>query len=76
MKDADIDNNNNSSEEDEEEKDTVGIEFTDQKVDPENNENAFSFRWSNIRGKMRKTLLRITRLRDYKSKLIKFFTKE
>ena len=37
MKDTQIDdNNNNSEEDDEEEKEGVGVEFTEQKADPEN----------------------------------------
>ena len=52
MKDTEIDdNNNNLDEEDEEEKEAVGIEFTEQKVDSENDENVIDFRWSSIRGK-------------------------
>ena len=44
------DNNNNSEEEDEEEKEAVGIEFTEQKVDHENDENTIDFRGLDIRG--------------------------
>ena len=47
--DVKIDNNNNNSEE--EEKNVVEIEFTKQKTNPENDENAIDFRWSDIRGK-------------------------
>ena len=48
MKDEEInDNNNNSKEEDEEEKETVGIEYTEQKAGPE---NGIEFRWSDIWG--------------------------
>ena len=47
MKDAETDDNNNNSEKEDEE-DVVGIEFTDQKTDPENDENAINFRWSDI----------------------------
>ena len=36
----------NSSEENEEEKEPIDIEFTEQKTDPYNNENATDFRWS------------------------------
>ena len=49
MKDAEIDDNNSNSEE--EEKETIGIEFTKQKVNPQNNENVIGFRWPGIRGK-------------------------
>ena len=46
MKDEEIDDKNNNSEgEVEEEKKAVGIEFTSQKADPENDENAICFRW-------------------------------
>ena len=48
MKDTEIDDNNNNS--DEEEKEAVGIEFTEQKADPENDENVIDFRWSDIEG--------------------------
>ena len=50
MKDTEIDDNNNNhlEEEDEEEKEAIEIEFTEQKADPENDENAFDFRWSDI----------------------------
>ena len=52
MKDTEIDDKyNNLEEEDEEEKEEEGIEFTEQKVDSENDENYIYFRWSNIRGK-------------------------
>ena len=45
MKDAEIDDNNNNYEE--EEKETVELEFTEQKANPE---NAINFRWPDIRG--------------------------
>ena len=51
MEDAEIDdNNNNEEEEDKEEKEAVGIWFTEQKFDPENDENVIDFRWSDKRG--------------------------
>ena len=49
MKDAEIDDNNNNSEEVEEEKEAIGMVFTEQKNDPEKDENAIDFRWSDIR---------------------------
>ena len=50
MKDVDIDDNNNSEEEVEEDKKAVGIEFTELKANPENEENFIEFWWSDIRG--------------------------
>ena len=49
MKYAVINDNNNSSHE-EEGKEVVGIELTEQNADPENDENAIEFRWSDIWG--------------------------
>ena len=49
MKDAEIDDNNNNSEEDEEENETIGIEFTEQKANAQNDENVINFRWLDIR---------------------------
>ena len=53
MKDAEIDENNNNSEE---ENETVGIEFTDQKAYPENDENSIDFRWLDIREEDKKDI--------------------
>ena len=52
MEDAKIDDNsNNSEEEDEEEKETLRVEFTEQKkTDPENYESVIDFRWLDILG--------------------------
>ena len=38
--------NNNLEENDEEEKEPINIEFTEQKTDPFNDENAIDFKWS------------------------------
>ena len=44
-----IENKSNDSEENEdEEKEQIDIEFTEQKADPENDENAIDFRWSDV----------------------------
>ena len=49
MKDAEIDDNNYSSKkENDEEKEAVGIDFTEQKANPENYENTIDIRWSDI----------------------------
>ena len=51
MKDAEIDDNNNKSvEKDLEKKEEVGIKFTEQKPNLENDENAIDFRWPDIQG--------------------------
>ena len=52
----------------EEEKEAVGIEFIEQKADPK---NAINLNGLIYKEKMRKTLLRLTCLGVYKSKLIK-----
>ena len=83
IKDVKIDNNNNNNnseeeeEEDEEEKEALGIEFTELKVEPENDESTIDFDGQIYKEKMRKTLLRLTWLRVYKSMLLNnFFPKE
>ena len=42
-------NNNNLEENDEEEKKSINIEFTKQKTNLYNNENAIEFRWSGVK---------------------------
>ena len=41
-------NNNYLEENDEEEKEPINIEFTEQKTDPYNDENAIDFKWSDV----------------------------
>ena len=51
MRDAEIDDNNYSSKkENDEEKEAVGIDFTEQKVNPENDKNTIDIRWLDIQG--------------------------
>ena len=52
IKDVKIDDSKINSEEEfeEEEKEALGIEFTELKAKPENNESAIDFRWSDIQG--------------------------
>ena len=77
IKDAEIDEKRNNLEENEEEKEAIDIEFTEQKADTDNDENVIVFRWSDVKEKTRKTLLRLKWLRVYKSKLIRrFFPKK
>ena len=45
MKNAENDDNNNNSEEEAEEKETVEVEFSEQKAEFENDENVINFRW-------------------------------
>ena len=42
-------NSNNSKENDEEEKEPINTEFTEQKTEPYNDENAIEFRWSGVK---------------------------
>ena len=76
-KDAEIDdNNNNSEEEDEVEKEVVGIEFTQHKADLEMMKMLLTLDGRMYKEYINKTLLRLTWLRIYKSKLMrKFFSK-
>ena len=41
-------NSNNLEENDEEKKEPITIEFTEQKTDPNNAENAIDFKWSGV----------------------------
>ena len=74
MEDSEIDDNNNNSEkEDEEGKEAVGIEFTEQKADPE---NVIDLDGRIYQEKMRKTLLRLTWLRFTKASWWRTFSKK
>ena len=64
-------NNNNSEKEDEKAKEAVGIEFTEQKVNPEMMKMLLTLDCRISHEKMRNTLLRLTWLRVYKNKLMK-----
>ena len=78
MKDAEIDNNNNSEvEKDEEEKEAVGIEFTEQKVEPENYKNVINFRWSDIREKDEEDIAKTNLIWSLQKQAVEeFFSKE
>ena len=78
MKYAVINDNNNSLREEEEEegKEVVGIEFTEQNADPDNDENGIEFRWSVIRGEDEEDIVKANLMRVYKGKLLKIFFKK
>ena len=42
-------NSNSSEENDEKEKEPIDLEFAEQKADPYNDENAFAFKWSDVK---------------------------
>ena len=67
-----IENKSNDSEENEdEEKEPIDTEFTEQKADPENDENAIDFRWSDVQEEDEVDIDKATLLRAYKSKLMR-----
>ena len=63
-------NSNSSEENDEEEKEPIDIEFTEQKTDPENNENVIDFRWSDVQEDEEDIAL-VNFIENYKSKLMR-----
>ena len=50
-------------ENEEEEKETIDIEFTEKKDDPENDKDDYDFRWLDVQEETRKILLRLISLR-------------
>ena len=51
IKNTEIDDKSNNLEEnEEEEKEAIDIEFTEQKIDTDNDENVIDFRWSDVKG--------------------------
>ena len=60
---------NNAEENDEEEKESIYIEFTDQKKRSENDLNAIDLRWSDVEGENEEILQRLTSFITYKANL-------
>ena len=78
MKDAEIDDSNNRKvEKDEEEKEAVGIEFTEQKAEPENDKNVIDLWWSDIREKDEEDIAKANLIWSLQKQAIEeFFSKE
>ena len=55
----------------EEEKDIIDIEFTEQKADPENDENVIDLRLSDVQEKYEEDIAKANLMRAYNSMLIK-----
>ena len=54
-----------------EEKEPIDIEITEQNADPENNKNAFDFRWLGVQDEDEEDITLANFIENYKNKLMK-----